>query len=160
MRKTIVTIAAVTLCPIIAAAQAPNAQRAALLAIADSALAAISRGDMPGLAEMMTPEARTMSVRAGDSVRYSIRTRDQYLTPSPQRKITERGFTGEVRVSGPLATVWLPYDLYIEGAWSHCGVDVFTLVQLNGKWKIASIAWTIEQPPACQKHPDGPPRQM
>jgi hypothetical protein len=56
-----------------------------------------------------------------------------------------------------LATVWLPYDLYVDGAWSHCGVDVFSLLRVDDEWKILTMGWTVEQPPACDGHPDGPP---
>jgi hypothetical protein len=72
--------------------------------------------------------------------------------------VAERGFRPTVLVSGPLAVVWLPYDLYVNGSWSHCGIDAFTLVRNAGAWKIAALAWTVEQPPACERHPDGPPR--
>jgi hypothetical protein len=37
-------------------------------------------------------------------------------------------------------------------------VDVFTLIRVEAGWRIASLAYTVEQPPACQAHPDGPPR--
>ena len=47
----------------------------------------------------------------------------------------------------------------LDGEWSHCGVDAFTLVRIEGDWKISSLAWSIEQPPACRQHPDGPPLQ-
>ena len=60
-------------------------------------------------------------------------------------------------VSGGVAMVWMPYDLYVNGAWSHCGADVFTLVKSGGAWRIASMAWSAEQAPVCEKHPAGPP---
>ena len=61
-------------------------------------------------------------------------------------------------VSGAVAVVWLPYDFYVEGAWSHCGVDVFTLVRVETGWRIASLAYSVQQPPECRPHPDGPPQ--
>jgi hypothetical protein len=70
--------------------------------------------------------------------------------------VTERGFRPEVRINGPLAMVWYPYDLYRDGRWSHCGVDVFTLIRNEGRWRIATMSWSAEQPPACEPHPDGP----
>lgn len=131
-----------------------TAERAAILAVTDSALAAINRGDMAMLAELMLPEAFTMPVR--DSARYTVRTRDDVRTQR-MSGIVERGFRPTVQLSGPLAMVWLPYDLYVNGAWSHCGIDAFTLVKAGPTWKIALMAWTIEQPPACEPHPNGPP---
>jgi hypothetical protein len=63
-----------------------------------------------------------------------------------------------VKIAGRLATVWLPYDFHIDGKWSHCGVDAFTMLKVGEQWRIAVLAWTVEQPPACRPHPDGPPQ--
>ena len=30
--------------------------------------------------------------------------------------------------AAPLAVVWTPYDFWVGGEWSHCGMDIFTLV--------------------------------
>jgi ketosteroid isomerase-like protein len=136
-----------------------TAERSAVAA-ADAALAAISRGDMTALTDLMLPEALMFptGTRNGET-RYRVRTRAEQRASTPPGKITERGFDPEVRVNGPVAMVWYPYDLYINGKWSHCGVDVFTLIRTEGQWRIASMAWSAEQPPACGKHPDGPPKQ-
>ncbi len=137
-----------------------TADRAAAVAVADSALAAISSGDMTALTDLMLPEAVSFPTSTRDGVvRYRVRTRAELRSSPPRAAITERGFRPEVRVNGPLAMVWYPYDLYIDGKWSHCGVDVFTLVKNEGTWRIATMAWSAEQPPACEKHPDGPPKR-
>jgi ketosteroid isomerase-like protein len=134
------------------------ADRKQVAAIVDSALAAISRSDMAALTGLMVDEAVTFSVRTG-AARHSSRTRAAWLTNVPSGKVTERAFGIQVSLSGPIAMAWAPYDLYINDAWSHCGVDVFTLVKTAGTWKISTLAWSVEQPPACAKHPDGPPRK-
>lgn len=41
-----------------------------------------------------------------------------------------------IRIDGPLAIVWTPYKFYYKGQFSHCGVNSFQLVRLNGQWKI------------------------
>lgn len=41
-----------------------------------------------------------------------------------------------VRIDGPLAIVWAPYEFYYKGKYSHKGVDSFQLVRVNGVWKI------------------------
>ena len=45
----------------------------------------------------------------------------------------------EVKVDGPLAMVWAPYNFFFKGKFSHCGVDCFSLVRINGEWKIQYI---------------------
>jgi hypothetical protein len=47
--------------------------------------------------------------------------------------------------------------VYIGDKWSHCGVDTFTMMKSQGRWRVAALIYTIEQPPACRKHPAGPP---
>ncbi|HYF30028.1 MAG TPA: nuclear transport factor 2 family protein [Chitinophagaceae bacterium] len=41
-----------------------------------------------------------------------------------------------IKIDGPLAVVWTPYKFYFNGNFSHCGVNSFQLVRINGKWKI------------------------
>jgi len=130
-----------------------------VIAVAESALAAISRGDMAALTDLMLPEAVMFPTSTKDGVaRYWLRTRAEQRAATMTRKVTERGFRPEARVNGPVAMVWYPYDLYLDGQWSHCGVDVFTLIRNDGQWRLATMAWSAEQPPACEKHPDGPPK--
>ena len=132
--------------------------RAQVLAVADSALAAISRGDTERFTDLMVDEAVLFpTTTRNGQFRYVTRTRAQQRESKFNGAITERGFRPEVRVAGPVAVVWYPYDLYVDGKWSHCGVDVFTLMKSAGRWRVAALIYTIEQPPACSKHPAGPP---
>jgi hypothetical protein len=64
---------------------------------------------------------------------------------------------GKAAIADRVAQVWMPYDLYVGNQWSHCGVDTFTLMKREGRWRVAALIYTIEQPPACRKHPAGPP---
>lgn len=45
----------------------------------------------------------------------------------------------EIRIDDELATAWTPYTFYYNQKISHCGVNAFTLVKLNGSWKVQSI---------------------
>jgi hypothetical protein len=44
-----------------------------------------------------------------------------------------------IRTDGPLAIAWTPYQFYYKGQFSHCGVDSYQLVRLNGNWKLQYI---------------------
>ena len=44
-----------------------------------------------------------------------------------------------VKVDGPLAIAWTPYNFYYNGQFSHCGVNSFQLVRFDGVWKIQYI---------------------
>jgi hypothetical protein len=41
-----------------------------------------------------------------------------------------------IRIDGALAIAWTPYKFYFKGKFSHCGVDSYQLVKINGNWKI------------------------
>lgn len=41
-----------------------------------------------------------------------------------------------IKIDGPLALVWAPYNFFYKGKFSHCGIDCFQLVRINGEWKI------------------------
>jgi ketosteroid isomerase-like protein len=52
-----------------------------------------------------------------------------------------------VKIDGQLAMVWAPYKFYFEGKFSHCGVDSFQLVFINGQWKIQYLIDTRRKQP-------------
>ena len=61
-------------------------------------------------------------------------------------KIKEKLLSWEIHVDGRLASVWTPYEFYINGKLSHSGVNVFTLFKNNGVWTIISIIDTRRRP--------------
>ncbi len=41
-----------------------------------------------------------------------------------------------IRIDADLAVVWTPYKFFVGKKFSHCGVNSFQLIKLNGNWKI------------------------
>lgn len=60
-----------------------------------------------------------------------------------RERMRERGVV--VQVHQKIAMVWAPYDLWVNETYSHCGVDVFTLLKTSAGWKIASLSFTMEK---------------
>jgi len=58
----------------------------------------------------------------------------------------------QVMVDGPVAMVWAPYDFYVEGTRNHCGVNVFSLLNRDGEWRIASVVYSY-LPDDCPDFP-------
>ena len=56
--------------------------------------------------------------------------------------IEERIHNPEVRIDHDLASVWAPFNFFIDGKLDHCGRDLFSLNQKNGKWQIVALAAT------------------
>ena len=64
----------------------------------------------------------------------------------------ERMVAPEVRVDGPLASVWTWYDFSVDGKVSHCGYDSIELAKMATGWKIIYVADTRNQT-GCDKPP-------
>ena len=54
-----------------------------------------------------------------------------------------------IRIDGPLAMVWAPYEFYYKGKFRHCGVNSFQLVRLEDGWKINYLIDTRRK--SCDK---------
>ncbi len=51
----------------------------------------------------------------------------------------------KVEVHNDIAMAWVPYDLWVNEKFSHCGIDILTFAKDNtGDWKIAMLAYSIE----------------
>ena len=59
-----------------------------------------------------------------------------FVSKQPKGAADERIVYDVIKIDGALAMVWAPYKFYFNGVFSHCGVDAFQLVKLNGEWKI------------------------
>ena len=72
--------------------------------------------------------------------------------------LLERMWDPTVLIHEHIAMVWTPYDFHRNQEFSHCGVDVFTLIKTVQGWKIASIVYTVEKT-GCKESPLGPIRK-
>jgi hypothetical protein len=59
-----------------------------------------------------------------------------------QVDIDEVTFDEVVHVDGNLAMAWTPYNVFVDGAFQHCGVDVFVMTMSDEGWKILQLADT------------------
>ena len=41
-----------------------------------------------------------------------------------------------IQVDGSMANAWTPYEFWVNGKFSHCGVNSFQMVKLEETWKI------------------------
>ena len=126
---------------------AQSKQREAVLHVVERFFDALEKQDTAALNEMYVEGGRNYSVfEAGDSLRIRYQDPSQ-IRFSPHQIIRERmrKETTAVQINGNIAMAWVPYDLWVNETFSHCGVDVFTLVKTSGEWKIATISYTIEK---------------
>jgi hypothetical protein len=63
-------------------------------------------------------------------------------TKKPGLKFDERIQSFKILIDGAMAIAWTPYLFYLNDTFSHCGVNVFTLVKRSDEWKILGITDT------------------
>lgn len=64
---------------------------------------------------------------------------------SGTERLEERMHDPRVRIRGNMATVWTEYSFYRDGAFSHCGVDLFDMARVDGRWRILNLSFTMER---------------
>lgn len=85
---------------------------------------------------------QTIMQKKDSSISVATENIQEFITTvtQPHPQVYDERITFDViKIDAALATVWAPYKFYIGEQFSHCGVDAFQLVKLNGEWKIQYI---------------------
>lgn len=129
-------------------------ERAEVIAAADRFIAAINSNDADALRKMSIPEGMNISLRYQSDGSSKIRSKSNSQaaadTAAGKSNFTERYWDPTVLIHNGIAMFWAPYSFDIDGKRSHCGVDQFDFIKVDGQWKLASAMWTVE-PDGCPK---------
>ena len=135
-----------------------NAQETALGSV-ETFFDAMANNDWDRAATVMVHDAVLYGYRMQDGqVWLSRMTVAEYLESMAQRddQLLERIWDVEVLEHNRLATVWTPYDFWLNGEFSHCGTNSFSLIRDESGWRIAGVVYSIETE-TCKPSPLGPP---
>lgn len=133
--------------------RADASEREAILAVMDKAFAAVRSSRPDDWRAIQLGEGTTLSFRShpdGEPGKLEMRisNNEEFIADleSDGREYVER-WTEEptVLIRGPIAVIWGKYEFWIDGKFSHCGVDSADLVKVDGKWKVANFMWTVEK---------------
>ena len=58
------------------------------------------------------------------------------------QKFEEKLLDFKIQIDGDMANAWTPYEFWFNDKFSHCGVNSFQLVKLEGTWKIIYLVDT------------------
>ncbi|WP_186757581.1 nuclear transport factor 2 family protein [Echinicola salinicaeni] len=100
--------------------------------------------DMSLLEDAFAKEAYLQTIKEGvDSVRVETSSPREFVNGIAavpvEMSLEEKILSMEIRQDGPMASVWAPYEFYINGSLSHCGVNSFQLVKEEEGWKVIYI---------------------
>jgi len=95
---------------------------------------------------LMADDVKLHSLNISVDVQLNATDKDNFIKSikgiGPEVTIKERIFDVESYENEHIATVWTPYEFYVNDNFSHKGVNVFTMLKVDKKWKITSIADT------------------
>ena len=116
---------------------APSGEEDAVKAVIMGFFDAMHNSDSAGIRNSLTVQAVFQTISAGNEVKTaSVPGFIASIGKAPKGSLEEKISFAAVLIDGTLASVWTPYRFYVNGSFSHCGVNSFQLHKENGSWKI------------------------
>ena len=107
----------------------------------------MKKSDTALIRSAFAPSAIMQTLVKNREGKLSVRTEpvDSFVSfiAKPHKEIyDERISFSVVKIDADLAIAWTPYKFFIDDKFSHCGVNSFQLIKLDGNWKIQYIVDT------------------
>ena len=121
---------------------------------------AMVTSDGEKLKTLFLPEAQFYRIsKAADKDGYSVSKASDFADAVSKwpNGYLERTWDGKVNVDGRMATYWAPFDMWLQGKFSHCGVDQMTMIKTGGLWRVSNITYTDDRE-SCVPSPLGTPK--
>ena len=129
-------------CCLAAFAKTCPAQTSSPVAAVEALFEGIREADTATAKRAFAPGATIQSVTEfGGRAKLSSLSLDEFLAQlGSMRPGMAEERTGDFALhrDGHLAAVWMPYAFYVDGAFTHCGTNLFTLVEGREGWRILS----------------------
>ena len=132
-------------------AQVPSAPAdAGPLAVVEALFDAMAAHDAGAARALIAPGARLLVVHPDGSVHAGSDEGFIAAIGKDAASWQERQWNPQVRVDGPMAHVWAPYDFHRDGELSHCGTNSISLVRGEAGWRIVEVTYTMRRED-CQR---------
>jgi len=119
---------------------------------------AMTARDVAAMRALMSADGMIYGYREdAEGLRIVRRSHGEYLDNLAigSEKLIERYWEPRILLHGRLATVWTPYDFYVDGRFSHCGINNFSMLRTDAGWIITGVVFSIEVA-ECAASPLGP----
>jgi len=90
---------------------------------------------------MRNKDAELIRSQFADGTRLGSLAVDDFVerVTANEAHLDEVTFDETVLVDDDLAMAWTPYNIFIDGSFHHCGVDLFTMRRSDGRWRITHL---------------------
>lgn len=119
-----------------------NKEEQAIKKVVETFFEGLHNGDSTLIAGVLHEEIKIQTTgTTRDGVKFlRSQKREQVLTgianKKPENKYFEKLLSYNIKIDGNLASVWTPYEFYLNDNFSHCGANSFQMFNNNGKWEI------------------------
>jgi hypothetical protein len=125
--------------------------------VAQKLFDAMKAHDSQAAAALFLPGATLSSVDAEGKTSVTPFEKFAERIGSSKKGWLERIWNPKVLQHGTIAVVWADYDFYLDGQFSHCGIDAFQMFKTESGWKISGVSDSrVTQ--GCEQNPAGPPK--
>ena len=138
MKRILILLTATIFISTITKAQSPEDS---VKAVVNQLFAAMKGANAAMLKEAFADSAVLQTIRRKQDGTFFVQDEKvsdfvEQIGKAKKDSLDERITFETVKIDGPLAIAWTPYKFYYAGTFSHCGVNSFQLVRINGRWKI------------------------
>ena len=104
----------------------------------------MKKGDSNLIKAALAPNVifQTIIEKEGSSATVRTEKIEEFITAvtQPHPEVYDERITYDaIKIDAALAIAWTPYKFYVGSTFSHCGVNSFQLVKLDGVWRIQYI---------------------
>lgn len=132
-----------------------NDDKKAVLGVVEKLFAEMAAANPAGILALHTPTSDLAGIfRTRDGkTRYQAISGDAFskMFTDKSKVNKEEMYDPKVEISGDWAMVWGRYVFFVDDKLTHCGINQFNLVRIDGVWKIANGASTIDPTDCSEK---------
>ncbi len=126
-------------------AWAQSSAEQAILDLDAQMLQALSDKDTTTLRSMVLPETDLVAIAPNKKANtFSVSAWLNNIASSDS-DLKEVSWDQAVQVSGPIASLWAPYEFTVDGEFHHCGINVVNFVETEEGWKVAKIVFSVQR---------------
>jgi len=116
-------------------------EEAAIKTVINSMFDGMRKTDSALIRSAFAPKAILQTIAKNKEGKTLVRSEpvDSFImaVTRPHKEVYDERITFDlVKVDADLGIAWTPYQFFIDNKFSHCGVNSFQLVKIEGHWKI------------------------
>lgn len=128
-------------------------EQEAVLQTVQTLFDAMAEADSTKAASVFVEDGHTFRLDEADSISLSENADFATSIGNFEQEIVERMWDPQVLVDDNIAMAWTPYDLHVNGEFSHCGTNLISLAKTEDGWKITDVTYNARE----DNCPDGQP---